>query len=105
MTTTKSEIYLYGSRVAGFGYIGVIHRGRDQQTLTDSWSGGVEGLRYPTVTAALWAADAALVEAGIRGGTELFLVAPGGEMVSWARVGCLPSFGSIAWVYPQEVAS
>ncbi len=103
-TTNKlvAEICLYGNNEIGFDFLahgqGVALFGMTKELHT---APGGTRLRFETTSQAIWAAQEGL--RGLRG--EVAIHAPGGEMHAVARVGSIPSAGSLGWVRTESRAA
>lgn len=94
-----AEICLYGNREIGFDYLARTDAG----FTADSMPGTGEPMRFESMTAAIWAADRELAPLA---GRYVNIFAPGGERYTEARLGSIPSAGSLAWVpVPNEAAA
>lgn len=94
MANTKQvEIALYGNREIGFDFLATPDCGAS--FVAGGWD-PASAPRYQLSTQALWAAQDALVAAGYDG-ADVAICAPSGRLVSHARIGSIPSFGSLAW--------
>ena len=90
LTTPTADICLYGNRTAGFDWL-ASHNGR----LIEGGYDPERGLRFGTITESIWAAQDALTADGAEG--DVWIHAPGGELRARARLGEIPSAGSLRW--------
>lgn len=81
------EICLYGSGLCGVGWLA---RGESTPLM-----GNGEPVNGRSLTEAAWQAAEALRSAGLDGVVAIY--APGGDCVALARLGNVPTFGSLNW--------